>query len=441
MDNPYEALVDAREAARILGVKVATLYSYASRRWVRAFPSGRHREKRYLREDLETLRHRADARLGHEAVAAGALRWGEPVLSSALTEIRPDGPSYRGHSAVELASTVRFEAVAELLWAGTLPATPPVWSRPRSLPAAGLPRGPVDPLDALLAGLSGLRLARHRTRATATHPSRPRSRAGGLAARSSARRPVRAGHTGRALAEPGGPELVWTLVGLVAAACGHRPADALAAPDVASGVQRALGARARGARLIEATLVLCADHELNASSFAARVAASTGADLEACLLAALAAFSGPRHGAESMRVQALVAEADRPERARTTLLGRVRRGEALPGFGHRLYPSGDPRGALLLSLASQQPRPARALATLEALVSEAARLDLGEPTLDVGLLAVAHALQLPPWAGQVMFCVGRSAGWVAHVAEQRRSGELLRPRARYVGPRGPGPRW
>jgi citrate synthase len=418
-DNPHEALVDAREAARILGVKVATLYSYASRRWVRSFPSGRHRERRYLREDLETLRHRADARLGHEAVAAGALRWGEPVLSSALTEIRPDGPSYRGHSAVELARTARFEAVAELLWTGVLPATPTVWRRPRTV-SARLPGGPVDPIDGLLSGLCAVRFARHRAVARST-------RGTGTS-------------TGPFVPEPWPPELVWTLVGLVAAASGHRPAEALAAPDVASGLQRALGARARGARLIEATLVLCADHELNASSFAARVAASTGADMEACLLAALAAFSGPRHGAESIRVQALVAEAGRPKRARTTLLARVRRGEALPGFGHRLYPSGDPRGALLLSLASQQPRPGRGLATLEALVSEAARLELGEPTVDVGLLAVAHALQLPPWTGQVMFCIGRSAGWIAHVAEQRRSGELLRPRARYVGPRVPGAR-
>ena len=426
--------MDAREAARILGVKVATLYSYASRRWVRSFPSGRHRERRYLREDLETLRHRAGARLGHEAVAAGALRWGEPVLSSALTEIRPEGPSYRGHPAVELARTARFEAVAELLWNGVLPAAPPVWRRPRSLPT-GLRRGPVDPIDALLVGVAAVRLARHGARRTPTRMARSPRRARGPAPRSSGPRPSGPGET-----EPAAPEVVWTLVGLLAAACGRRPTEALAAPDVASGVQRALGARVRGARLIEATLVVCADHELNASSFAARAAASTGADVEACILAALAAFSGPRHGAESMRVQALVAEAGRPERARATLLARVRRGESLPGFGHRLYPSGDPRGALLLSLASQQARPARPLATLEALVSEAAQLDLGEPTVDVGLLAVAHALQLPPWAGQAMFCIGRSAGWIAHVAEQRSSGELLRPRARYVGPRGPGAR-
>jgi citrate synthase len=422
--NPHEALVNAREAAHILGVKVATLYSYASRRWVRSFPSGRHREKHYLRDDLERLRHRADARLGHEAVAAGALRWGEPVLSSALTEIRPYGPWYRGHPVVELARSVRFEAVAELLWTGVLPATLPLWPRPRVVPIGSVrPSG--NPIDALLAGLSAARLARYRGQQTSTATPRTRRRTGGA---------------GRPVTEPSGPEMVWTLIGLVAAACGRRPAEALAASDVASGVQRALGAPVRGARLLEAALVACADHELNASSFAARVAASTGADLEACLVAALATFSGPRHGAESVRVQALVSEVGRPGWARATLLARVRRGEGLPGFGHRLYPAGDPRGALLVSLASRQPRPAPTLAVLQSVVSEAERLGLGAPTVDVGLLAVAHALRLPPFAGQVLFCIGRSAGWVAHVTEQRSSGELLRPRARYVGPRAPGAR-
>jgi citrate synthase len=327
---------------------------------------------------------------------------------------------------VELARTSRFEAVAELLWTGTLPSLASAWRHRRSLPA-GVPRGPANPVDALLAGLSAVRLARHRARETrgARHGSR-HARGNGAGELPSP--------------EPAPEELVWTLVGLVAAACGRSAAQALAAPDVASGIGRALGARGRDTRLLDATLVLCADHELNASSFAARVAASTGADLEACVLAALATFSGPRHGAESMRVQALVAEAERPARARSTLLARVRRGETLPGFGHRLYPAGDPRGTALLELASRHPRPTPQLATLQALVAEAARLGLGAPTLDVGLLAVAHALRLPPWSGQVLFCVGRSAGWIAHVAEQRRSGELLRPRARYVGPRAAGAR-
>lgn len=390
----------------MLGVKVATLYSYASRGRVRSFPSGRHREKRYLRADLERLRHLAGARLGHEAVAAGALRWGEPVLSSALTEIRADGPWYRGLRAADLARTASFEAVAELLWTGALPTRPRPWPPPRRTPARLAGPHPGSPLDALLAGLASARLARRR------------------------------GPGG----EPAGGELVWTLVGLVGAATGAPSGSVLTAPDLASGLQRALGAPARAVGLVRPTLVLCADHELNASSFAARVAASTGADLEACVLAALATFSGPRHGAESMRVQALVSEAGRPGRARSTLLARVRRGEALPGFGHPLYPAGDPRGALLVSLARRYGRPSGPLATLLALVSEAARLRFGHPTVDVGLLAVAHALRLPPTAGQVLFCIGRSAGWIAHATEQRGSGELLRPRARYVGPPPSGAR-
>ena len=436
--------MEAGEAARILGVKVATLYSYVSRGWVRAFPSGRHREKRYHRPDLERLRHRANARLGHEAVAAGALRWGEPVLSSALTEIRPDGPWYRGHSALELARTARFESVAELLWTGVLPPVPPAWRRPR-LRAGRSFADPANPIGALLAGLAATRLTRHRTREAGGGPS-PGARRPGLGprpGRGHAPRASGAAAQGRGPARPTEPapaELVWTVVALAAAASGTRPVAALAGPTLAAGLHRALGGRGTGSALVEATLVLSADHELNASSFAARVAASTGADLEACILAALATFSGPRHGAESMRVQALVAEAGTPARARATLLARVRRGETPPGFGHRLYPSGDPRGALLLSLASRAARSPRPLATLQALVREAERLRLGAPTLDVGLLAVAHSLRLPPSAAQVLFCVGRSAGWIAHVAEQRSSGELLRPRARYVGPRDPGAR-
>ncbi len=212
-DNPHDGLVDATGAARILGVKVATLYSYASRGRVRAFPSGRHREKRYLRADLERLRHRADARLGHEAVAAGALRWGEPVLSSALTEIRPDGPCYRGHRVVDLART----APGSRRWQSCCgregcPTHPGDWPRPRVVPAC--PRARPGQPDR-----------------RAPRPSSPRCASPGAAVPGASRR--RGSWCGRWWAWwPRRPD--------------PRPADVLAAPDVAAG--RAAGAPGAAAR-------------------------------------------------------------------------------------------------------------------------------------------------------------------------------------------------
>ncbi|MDC0676049.1 helix-turn-helix domain-containing protein, partial [Nannocystis radixulma] len=120
--------VSGKEAAALLGVKRETLYAYASRGLVRSEPGGAGRERRYSRDDLERLKARRDARSGHGPVAAGALRWGEPVLESALTAIEAAGPRYRGRPAVELAEATSFEAVAELLWSGVLPEQAPRWS-------------------------------------------------------------------------------------------------------------------------------------------------------------------------------------------------------------------------------------------------------------------------------------------------------------------------
>src|SRR5439155_21588512 len=114
----------------------------------------------------------------------------------------------------------------------------------------------------------------------------------------------------------------------------------------------AVGGRAgrAGVRALNRALVLSADHELNSSTFAGRVAASVGADVYACVAAALAAFSGPRHGGACDRIEALLAETGRPERAATAIEERRRRGELVPGFGHQLYPGGDPRTPPLLEV-------------------------------------------------------------------------------------------
>ncbi|MFT5686840.1 MAG: citrate synthase [Myxococcota bacterium] len=170
--------------------------------------------------------------------------------------------------------------------------------------------------------------------------------------------------------------------------------------------------RPDAAGIIDHALILCADHELNASTFAARVVASTGADLSACLIAGLAALSGPRHGTASDRVEAMLDAWPTP----LTLPS--------PGCGHRLYPDGDPRVLPLLA-------PGVTAHTAEVL---RAVVDAGEaPNVDFGLVAMRRFAGLPWGAGAVIFAVGRLAGWIAHVGEEQGRGVLIRPRARYVG--------
>jgi len=205
---------------------------------------------------------------------------------------------------------------------------------------------------------------------------------------------------------------------------------ALARTGVARALLAALGGsdKPQNVRAVDAALVLMADHELNASSFTARVTASAGADLYACVASALATLSGPRHGGACDRIEGLIAEAGgEPRRARQVVTDRLRRGEAVAGFAHPLYPGGDPRAPPLLEAA-------RTLGARRARVAFALVDAIGEPpACELGLVALALALELPRGAATALFAVGRSAGWIAHALEQRAAGFLLRPRARYVG--------
>ncbi len=399
-------LLSAREAAALLDVKPATLYSYVSRGLLTSVPGTHGPSRLYARPDVERLRARHVARSGHGAVAAGALRFGEPVLESALTAIDEHGPRYRGHDAVELAGAgASFESVAELLWSGSFRAKVATFPRVTRLPELGrfVPRG-APPIAVLSLVVPSLALG---------DPWRFNAPPAEELAR--ARRLVRA------------------LASAVAFAFDARRARAsLAAPTVAGALALALGVAAtqKTRAALDRALVLSADHELNPSSFAARVAASTGADLYACVEAALGALSGPEHGGATERIEALVTEIGTPARAATVLEERTRRGDALPGFGHPLYPGGDPRAVPLLRAASARRRAERTLAALVARMKAARR---APPNVDLGLVATALSLGLPPGSASAIFAVGRAAGWIAHVLEQRGAAFVLRPRARYVG--------
>jgi citrate synthase len=187
------------------------------------------------------------------------------------------------------------------------------------------------------------------------------------------------------------------------------------------------------ADVIRTALVLCADHELNVSAFTARCAASAGAAPYDVVSAAMATLKGFKHGGAAERVLALVADADTPKSARAVVATRLRRGERVPGFGHPLYPSGDPRAQLLMRLAERSGNePAwRPFRNLSKAGSELLR-DL--PNLDFGLAAVTRTYRLPFQAPLLLFALGRTIGWIAHGLEEYASGQLIRPRARYIGP-------
>jgi citrate synthase len=176
--------------------------------------------------------------------------------------------------------------------------------------------------------------------------------------------------------------------------------------------------------LIRRTLVLTADHELNASTYATRVVASTRAPLGACLLAGLTALVGPLHGGMTNEVRHLLADPLVAADPSGAIAVRLARGERIPAFGHPLYPDGDPRAAALLSRIQLSPRARRLVDAMQSMTGIA-------PNIDFALLMVEKRLRLPTGAAFAMFAVGRTVGWIAHALEQWRDGTLIRPRAVY----------
>jgi citrate synthase len=209
----------------------------------------------------------------------------------------------------------------------------------------------------------------------------------------------------------------------LAAALGADLADGV---GIAAGFARGWDCNAHAAEAIRVALVLAADHELNASTFAARVAASTGAPLAAAALAGLATLLGPAHGGATLRVRALIEDAER-NGAKACVQQQLARGAALAGFGHPLYPDIDPRAAALLE---RVPVPGIAAD----LMKEAFAATGLRPNIDFATVAMALGFALPSDAPFGLFAAARAAGWLAHAMEQAESGRLIRPRARYTGP-------
>ena len=179
--------------------------------------------------------------------------------------------------------------------------------------------------------------------------------------------------------------------------------------------------------MIRTALVLCADHELNVSAFTARCAASAGASPYDVVSAAMATLKGYKHGGAAERVLALWRRPTHRRVPAPLIANRLRRGERVPGFGHPLYPAGDPRAALLLRLAEASGNEA-AWRPFRNLLRAGSELLHDLPNLDFGLAAVTRTYRLPGQAPVLLFALGRTIGWIAHAIEEYASGQLIRPR-------------
>ena len=415
--------VSAADAARRLGVKPATLYAYVSRGTLSRQRSADGRTSLFDADEIEKL-----ARRGRPRRPAGAL---DLTIESQLTRITQDGLWYRGHDALGLARTRSFEDVAELLWTGALPAgDQPAWQAPAAALHVGravqgaLPDGilPLERMQVIVPAMA------------VTDPLRQRLDRPAVAA---AARGIIAG----------------VVDSLPAAAADH-------AADYAAGQPTAGQARSEDApapvaerlwtrlspgqpsramlRVLSAALVLLADHELAASTLAARTAASARADPYAVVSAGLGAVSGAWHGGASLGVEALLAAAADPASAPRVVGDVLHRGERIPGFGHSVYRGADPRGRVLSDLVRRAVPNAREVAVAGAVIAEVRHRALPEPNIDFALGTFTSAAGMSRGAGEVIFAVARTAGWIAHALEEYDRRAPIRPRGVYTGPAAPG---
>lgn len=388
--------LSAADAAAALGIKPETLYAYVSRGLIRSEATG-GRARRYRAEDVAALARRRRHDPGAEAEAA--LSWGAPVLDSAITLISDGRLYYRGRDATVLARQASIRDVAALLWQAEAQAI---------FAADNLPVLGAD-FAAARRAVQGLLPVE---RALALLP---------VAAASDARS---LDLSPAAVALAGG-RLVRLLAAVVAGSePSARPIDAVLAD--------AWGVGAAARPLLRAALILSADHELNVSAFTARCVASARASPYNAVVAGIAALQGTRHGGEFERADAFLGEALAAPDPGVAAASYLRRGERLPGFGHPLYPEGDPRAGLLLDLLEESGRPLVAAARPVAAAVEA--LIGRRPNIDFALALLRRALALPDGAALGLFMLGRSLGWLAQAGEQYAERRLIRPRARYVGP-------
>jgi citrate synthase len=393
--------LSAQEAADELGVNLATLYAYVSRRMIRSEAvGGSKRTRRYNATDVQRLKDRKDQRQHPEKIAETALHFGTPLIDSAITLIADGRLYYRGLDATMLAQNHTIEQVAALIWTGDIDVEISTFSDSSF--------GVLPPrCQVVLPYLQDL------TTFERFQALLPLIAVDDLAA------------YGRSISE-----IVQTGARIL------RYMTAIAANQDSVGIVEALVPDdPHAAKLVNAALILCADHELNVSAFTARCVASAESTPYDAVIAGLSALKGAKHGGNTELVERLFQDVRALGNVRTALASYLKGNltDFIPGFGHPLYPAGDPRGRTLLDMVRQAYPDLEVVIRAESIEKAVFDLKGQHANLDFALVTLANALRLPRGGAMTLFALGRTIGWIGHIIEQYETGQLIRPRARYTG--------
>lgn len=401
--------MSTKEAAELLGVKAETVYAYVSRGQLTSRRSPGGRSSTFDAKEVEALARRNRREPAESSPAAGRLS-----VRTRITLIDKDRYYFRGVDATELAARHSYEEVAEWLWTGVL-----------------------HPGVTFTAPEASVAVARRAVDALPEHAG-PTDRLRVAAIAAATADPLRFDLSEEAVLGTARTLIPTLVAALPPKRHDHRDGDGLAQRLWA----RLSGREADEAslRALDTALALLVDHDLAASTLAVRVAASARAHAYAAVSAGLGVLEGPLHGAASGLAHRMLLDVLDQGSAAPVVADELRAGRRVPGLGHRIYPGEDPRARALFALLEEVPGAAPALAAAQDVAATAARHVPLHANIDLALAVFTAASGMHASAGETIFAVARTAGWIAHILEEYAEAPLrMRPSGHYVGARPPQP--
>lgn len=396
----------AKDAANYLGIKVETLYAYVSRGLLTSQDQNKTRQKLYRKTDLDRLQQSSRTSRKTLQKLSSPISWGAPTFDTAVTKIIETTPHYRGNSLEKLLSyNLNFENICELLWSGTLELSPIHWEsgKTKSL-IHSLPTNSYPDFHHYAVKLTMFFI--HEFALTTKSPN--------------------SGTNDYHLAK----HLLHYISQQISHLRSQKPNTKQPTKTIAEALTVSLGTTANRESIINQLLIICADYGLSSTTFVARIAASTGADLFSCLTAATGALYEPQRGATFAKIETLTQQfQDEKSVQKLAKLNHDSTGD-IPGF----YAEGigDKRAQLILQLAATLPK-SKSTNLIDHYLQIGQENFSQVPQVELALVRICEGLKLPKGSASAIFLISRISGWCAHVFEQRQSGFSFAPSQRYFG--------